>query len=279
LKISTSILNEWNHLKIGVVGCGHLGQAIVELFITHGFSKNNIYLSYHGSPSTYKQLRQKGLTGCITDNVRLFNKADLIIVTVKPNDMVDLMDLTVSKGSAIVSCAAGATTATLEGLFHQKVIRMMVSGPDTISAGKGIAAIYPDDRFVGRLLNETGLRLFKLTCENDLNVFTAGVCLPGILLRCHDEEKIQNAITEMEQDYPWFPKLFSWSKTVLPVLTSEQDKQAYIAKMITAGGVTEAIMNRLQSGEDLLTALKSGIMRSQSISEEISHLINDRRHV
>ncbi|MFT8391409.1 MAG: NAD(P)-binding domain-containing protein [Sporolactobacillus sp.] len=277
--MTTILSDELNNLKIGVVGCGHLGQALVELFLTHGWSKDALYLSYHGNPATYQQLKEKGWADCISDNDQLVREADLIFVTVRPVDMVDLMALPIPQKTVVVSCAAGATGKTLEAIFNRKVSRMMVSGPDTLLAGKGVAALYPNEPLVGSLLKKLGLAFVQITSESDINVLTAGVCLPGILLACSDEGEIKSAIAEMAQDYPWFSGLYVWAKEVLPVNLSKTEQQAYLAKMITTGGVTEAIMTSLKSGDDLLRALRHGIKRSQAIAEEVNQLLTVRRQM
>ena len=50
----------------------------------------------------------------------------------------------------------------------------------------------------------------------------------------------------------------------------DSEKQEYLLKMATKGGVTEAIVNSLQAGASLFTALNKGITRSQQIAEEIA---------
>jgi pyrroline-5-carboxylate reductase len=270
-KMNLSALTELNNTKIGIVGCGHLGQAIATSLLMHGFNKNNIYVSYHGNPATYKQLVKKGLANCILDNKRLFSEADFVFITVRPQDVIDLSKLTVPKKVKIISCVAGLSTGTLKKIFNRTIMRMMVSGPDTIVKGKGIAMLYPNDHLAEQILTGMiGLRLFKVTHESDLNAFTAGVCLPGLLLTYTDEKEIQYAITKLTQQYPWFRDVYLWSKTVLPVFSSASEKQEYLLKMATKGGVTEAIVNSLQAGAPLFTALNKGITRSQQLAEEVA---------
>lgn len=260
--------------KIGIIGCGRLGQAITESLIHHGFSKHNIFISYRGNPATYKHLEKLGLASCISENEQIFIEADLIFITVRPQDVIHLSDIPLSKNIRLISCVAGLSIKMLKRVFNRTIFRMMISGPDTIVSNKGVAALYPYDRFVGNLINQMSMTLFKLSNENDLNMFTAGVCLPAALLLEDNEKNIQNALNELQIDFAWFSKLYTWSKGVLPVLATEREKNDYIAKMVTEGGVTEAIINSLKDGELFLSALRRGMNRSQEISEEIGHLIN-----
>lgn len=79
-----------NNIKIGIVGCGHLGQAIAESLINHKFHKENILISYKNNTSTYKKITQLGLNSCISENEKIFNEADVIFITVKPQDIMIL---------------------------------------------------------------------------------------------------------------------------------------------------------------------------------------------
>ncbi|EST11600.1 pyrroline-5-carboxylate reductase family protein [Sporolactobacillus laevolacticus] len=269
-------LYDLKNSKIGIVGCGHLGQAITESLINHGFSKHNIFISYRGNPATYKHLEKLGLASCISENEQIFTEVDLIFITVRPQDVIHLKNIPVSKNIRIISCVAGLTTQMLKKIFNRETFRMMVSGPDTLVSEKGVAAIYPYNRFVSNLISQMSLTLFKLSNENDLNMFTAGVCLPAALLQEDNDKNIHDAVNELEKDYAWFLELYTWSKGVIPVLATEREreKNEYIAKMVTEGGVTEAIINSLKDGELFITALRRGMNRSQEISKEIGHLIN-----
>ena len=100
-----------------------------------------------------------------------------------------------------------------------------------------------------------------------MHVFTVGICLPAALLASGDvEDAIEEACRCLSQDYPDFPEICSWARDVLPEFEKEEDKKAYICKMATRGGITEAMVKRLERGEDLLLALKQGIKRSREIS-------------
>ncbi len=60
---------------------------------------------------------------------------------------------------------------------------MMFSGPDTIASGKGVAAIYPEHEHLKLLLRCIKLTHIRTMTENDLDIFTAGVCMPAALLK------------------------------------------------------------------------------------------------
>ncbi|WP_378956141.1 pyrroline-5-carboxylate reductase family protein [Pelosinus sp. sgz500959] len=271
--MSSHDLNIFNRIKIGIIGCGHLGQAILESLINHGFQKENLFISYRGNPSTYEKIEKMRLTMCISKNEKVFNEADVIFITTKPQDVISLKEIPISPNKLIVSCLAGLSVEILKNIFKTDICRMMLSGPDTIVAEKGVATIYPYNELVGRILSKMNLRIFEISHEKDVDIFTAGVCLPAALLQEDNEVIIKEAIHEIEQEWARFLDLYEWAKIILPSFATEDEKVEYIARMITKGGVTEAIIDSLKSGELFVTALRKGITRSKEISRQISNSI------
>jgi pyrroline-5-carboxylate reductase len=261
-------------IKIGIVGCGHLGQAMLEALLSHGFIKENIYISYTGNPSTFKKLEKLEITICLSENEKIFNEADIIFLTVRPQDVKRLQGISISKNTIVVSCLAGVPIELLKDIFNAKIFRMMVSGPNTIVSEKGIATVYPYNELVSCTLKKMSLHIFEVLNEIDLDIFTTGVCLPAALLLEDNVADIDKAVNEIGEDYAGFLDIYEWAKGVLPTFYTESEKIEYISKMITKGGVTEAIINSIKSGETFITALRKGISRSQEISQEISHSIS-----
>ncbi len=267
-KLDSDIIN---HMKIGIVGCGHLGQAILESLINHGFHQENLFISYKGNSATYEKIAKLGLTICISENERIFNETDVIFVTTKPQDVISLKEIFVSQNTLVVSCLAGVSIEILKKIFKTDICRMMLSGPDTISAEKGVATVYPYNELVSFILNKMNLCILEIPNERYMDIFTTGVCLPAALLQEDNEVTIKEAINEIEKDWASFLDLYEWAKKILPSFTTESQKNEYITRMITKGGVTEAIIDSLKSGELFITALRKGIIRSKEISLEINN--------
>ncbi|MDP4110284.1 MAG: NAD(P)-binding domain-containing protein, partial [Bacillota bacterium] len=238
---------DFQNLKIGVIGCGHMGRAIALSLARHGFPKQNLLISYRGNPSTYAEIEKDGLLSCLSENQRIFGEAGMIFLTVKPQDM-PLLGGALHSGALVVSCAAGLPIELLEKIFHAETCRMMLSGPETVLGGRGVAAVYPSKDIVLQLLSFIDLRIFEVSSENDLDIFTAGVCLPAALLKTGDKQKAHDAVVELGKEYPMFPKLYEWAERVLPTFSSDAQKEEYIKKMQTKGGITETIIRSLETG-------------------------------
>ena len=93
--------------KIGILGCGHLGRAIAQALLDRGLEKKNLLVSYRGDPLTAQKLEEMGLGECAVSNRRLFEEADIALITVRPIDVLALKDTAAAGKALVVSCMAG----------------------------------------------------------------------------------------------------------------------------------------------------------------------------
>lgn len=100
-----------------------------------------------------------------------------------------------------------------------------------------------------------------------MHIFTAGVGLPAALLIANKKGlNTEDLIEIIEKEYSDFREIYNWAKNILPDFDSEKDQTKYLEHMSTKGGITEAIVNSLNSGDTFLDSLKKGIARSKEIS-------------
>lgn len=252
---------------IGIIGAGFLGRTLAETFIEHGFPKEKLMISYGGRPSTFESIKKASLIGNITDNKVICQKSTIIFIAIKPQSLKELKDLPFTSSSLVVSCMAGISLASLEGALGIDMFRIMTSGPDTIKGKKGIVAVYPQNDSLTNILSFLSLRVHELHDEENMHVFTVGVCLPAALLIANKKGiNIEDSIETIEKEYCDFREIYNWVKNVLPVFDSEKAQTDYIEHMSTKGGITEAIVNSLNSGDTFLDSLRKGISRSKEIS-------------
>lgn len=262
-----------NRLKIGIVGCGHLGQSIAQSLLKHGLERENLLISSRGSQKTLGNLEAAGLLQNLTTNQMIFEQAGIVLITIRPQDILELKNIVILKKPLIVSCMAGVSIDFIHSVLDTPVYRMMFSGPDTIAQNNGVASMYPEHDSLKQLLQGINLEYVECTSEKDLDVFTAGVCLPAALLKIKQVD-IQSSLHAIQSEYPLFTELYRWAANVLPDLKTDVEKNQYIEKMITKGGVTEAIINSLSNGESFETALRNGVERTREISKEIQASIH-----
>jgi pyrroline-5-carboxylate reductase len=252
---------------IGIIGCGHLGRTLAEELIVHGLPRERLMISYGGSASTLESIKQAGLLENISDNEEICRKANIIFIAVRPQAIVGLKGLSFPKDALVVSCMAGVSTASLKVALGIDVCRIMPSGPATIKEKKGIAAVHPRNDNLIDILSHMGLKVFELSDEEMMHAFTVGVCLPAALLVAGEMEADADLAAEIiENEYPGFEEIYTWAKGVLPEFDSDEERDGYVKKMSTKGGITEAIVDGLNSGSTFLAALRMGIARSREIS-------------
>ncbi len=255
--------------QIGIIGCGHLGQTLAQVLLDNHFPKENLKVSYGGSSTTLENIRKSGLFENITDNDQLCKKSDMIFIALKSQNFKELKKLVFPKRVVVVSCMAGIAINSFQSVLGIDVFRIMPSGPDTILKKKGIVALFPYQELLGRFLFEMGFKVYQVRREEDLHTFTAGVCLPAALLAAKElDGTIDRTILEIEKDYPDFGTIYQWAMDILPDFETEAEKDEYIRKMTTKGGITECMIDSIYKNEGFLRALRKGIARSKAISEQ-----------
>ena len=259
--------------KIGIIGCGHLGQALASALLRHGFDKSNLRVSFRGNPATYERLETQGLSACLVANDVLMAESDVIFIMIKPQDILQLKGAFSSSKAQIISCMAAISTDLLSKILGTKVLRMMLSGPDTVMSGRGVGTVYPGDEYLERLLAAIHVRLIKISSEKEMEVFTTGVCIPAALVQTGNSGEEQKAIERISTKYPLMSAFYEWAVKVAPQIENPSDKETYIAKMTTKAGITDAIIKSLRRGESLDVALQNGINRSEEISLEIQQAL------
>lgn len=265
--MTETVANPSEERTIGIIGCGHLGRSLARGLIDSGFLQERLLVSHGGSPATLEEIRKAGLHRNLSTNPEICRRADIIILAVRPQSFQTLGELSIPSGTLAVSCMAGISTAALKAKLGIDCVRIMPSGPDTIAAGKGIAAVYPKNDEVAALLSGMGLKFFCLDDEEMMHIFTAGVCLTAALLVAREKGlDAKPAVEAVKQDFPPFEEIYAWALDALPNLSSDEEEEKYINRMCTKGGITEAIVQSLHRRSSLLEALHDGIKRSKEIS-------------
>ena len=127
--------------KIGFVGCGNMGSAILGGILEAGIvDKADVLVSCRSEESKNRIAEEFGVT--ITDNREVAEKSDVIFLAVKPNifDVVipEIKDaIPVNKTPLIISIAAGMTIDRIGEMFDRdiKLIRSMPNTPALVGAG------------------------------------------------------------------------------------------------------------------------------------------------
>lgn len=133
--------------KIGFIGCGNMGEAILGGIVSSGLlSGNNIWVS-ELNDAKLKELKEKYGVNTTEIGQEVVKNSDIIIIAVKPNIypavLEDIKEL-INDSKTIVTIAAGVTIASVEDILgsDKKIIRTMPNTPALV--GEGMASISPN---------------------------------------------------------------------------------------------------------------------------------------
>lgn len=163
------------HFKIGVFGCGNMGQALV-LAISAQFPTAEFFL-FTPSFISARALADKVKGVALKDSIDMPIDLDWYIIAFKPQSLSEF-NYNFKPSSKILSVLAGVGTSKLISKFNvKKVARLMPNTPSAI--GEGANLLFLNENFIASeseelssLLSSTG-SIFSMKTENDLDLTTA----------------------------------------------------------------------------------------------------------
>ena len=167
--------------KIGFIGCGNMGSAIVGGLIKSNFqSADDIIISTRTEKSADK-LKDELKVNVTTDNKVVAKQADILFLAVKPNlykKVVEEIKEELTTDKLIITIAAGITIKDIEYWLGEgyRIVRTMPNTPALV--GKAMSAICCNSKvtkdelqFVMNMYNSFG-ECVELA-EKDFHAFTA----------------------------------------------------------------------------------------------------------
>ena len=134
--------------KVGFIGCGKMGQAMIAGLLKKGeMEKNNILVSAK-TEATLKKVQETLQVQTTSSNKEIGKWADIIILAVKPDlhkEVIEEIKAEITPETIVVTIAAGITLQYLEQAFETplKVIRAMPNTPSLV--GEGMTALCFND--------------------------------------------------------------------------------------------------------------------------------------
>jgi pyrroline-5-carboxylate reductase len=147
--------------KVGLVGTGIIGEALIEVLLRSGLSKESLFIAEKG-----EERRDEIITRFGVSEIKDYGSLDAILLAVKPQDfMATLGSISESLSSSplIVSFAAGIKIKLIEEKLGKssRVIRVMPNTPMVM--GRGMSAISlggtatsDDQEWVSEFLSKAG---------------------------------------------------------------------------------------------------------------------------
>ena len=255
--------------KIGMVGFGHLGSSIAGALIKGGLDKSNLFVSYGGNKETGRKISAMRLKSCITNTENLMKNSDIIILAARPQNIGEFAQNHVRKDALIISFMAALPLSILNSYFDCSVSRAMCSGPETISGGRGVCTLLPADSSVRDLLKLCNIRELYVKSEEEIDAFTAGICIPPILMNIEiDKRERIRALNDMVLQYPIYSELTCWIEDEI-THTPSLCRKSSLENVSTKGGISEAMVSSLINGSSFLSAVERGVERCAEIRSDI----------
>ncbi len=139
--------------RIGVIGAGIMGRALISGMLENGLSKDRVWATVKTESSRRKAEDILGMP-VHTDIGPLVAGTDVIIVAVKPHTVPEVLERVVETGdlspdTLVVCIAAGVTTEDVEDALgtSNPVVRAMPNTPCQVR--KGVTVLSPGSRATG----------------------------------------------------------------------------------------------------------------------------------
>jgi pyrroline-5-carboxylate reductase len=155
--------------KIGIIGAGKIGSAIVRGIIRAGLVGKDQVMASDVSDGLRQSIENEIGIAVTPENGRVCDFADSVILAVKPeivDSVVKEVAKKVGKAKLLVSVAAGVPLARLEANLAEgaRVVRVMPNIPCIVGAGaagyaRGTHATAKDMEAVGLILNSFGIAM------------------------------------------------------------------------------------------------------------------------
>jgi pyrroline-5-carboxylate reductase len=265
-------------LTIGFIGAGNMAEAIIRGLLERRVVHSRQLIASDPSGNRRALVENQFSVEATTDNRELLDRADVIILAVKPQVMGEVLRPLADffrPDQLVISIAAGLTTATLDALCGHRpaIVRIMPNTPALI--GKGISAICSGPR----------ARDEHLVLANTL---FASV---GATLRVNESE--MDAVTAISGSGPAY--VFYWMEAMLEAAKelgfspsvarqlvyetlagsaalahfSSESPDVLRARVTSKGGTTEAAVRTLDDGgvrSAVVRAIHAAAERSRELS-------------
>ena len=244
--------------KVGLIGCGAMGSALIE-----GFSKvisgQNIFLYDVNEQSSQKLASKLQANVCTNPSDLVSKNCDYIILAVKPyivkDALANLFSETTNWNGTIVSVAAGVSLQDLELCLPENIngvsfIRLM---PNTAClVGQGMIGLSCSDAIdvntienVTTLLKTTGL--VERVPENQLDAVTAlsgsGIAYGFMFIEALADAGVQFGMTR-KQAYIYAAQMLKGASSM--VLETETHPAVLKDQVCSPGGITIAALQTLE---------------------------------
>ncbi len=269
-----------NDKKIGMIGTGNMGNALIDGLIRSGAAQAENIICSDASERQLDPIREKYRVTTTTDNTAVVKGSDIIIYAIKPQIMATVLKETadfLDMSKLIISIAAGVPLAAIESLLGKdlRLIRVMPNvavavreGATAIAAGGH--ATDEDIQLAMAIFNSVGKSVFLK--ENYLMDAITGLSGSGpayifMIVDALADAGVKVGLSRKEA-------LFLASQTILGAAKLLLETKAHPGELkdsvTSPGGTAIAGLHTLEKGglrTTLINAVEAATNRSKELGE------------
>ncbi len=128
-------------MKLGVIGCGKMGSALLEGILNNNIVSPGQVLVYDTYPEAIDRLVNELQVKAATSNDEVVSECDSVLLCVKPQGLLEMLEsLEGTSNHLLISIAAGIRITNIEAAVgnRHRIIRVMPNTPALV--GKGASA-------------------------------------------------------------------------------------------------------------------------------------------
>jgi pyrroline-5-carboxylate reductase len=133
-----------NQKKIGMIGIGNMGTALIDGLILSGAAQAENIICSDASDRQLASIGEKYPVKTTTDNIEVVTAADIVIYAIKPQIMATVLKETadhIDMSKLIISIAAGVPLAAIESLLDKDLRLIRVMPNVAVAVREGATAI------------------------------------------------------------------------------------------------------------------------------------------
>ncbi len=251
-------MDKLENKKLAIIGSGHIAQALVSGLISGGVINPRCITISNPSGLNLKMIRRKFGVNIIKNNLTAVARADWVFLAIKPfvvkKVLTELHNHINDK--LMISLAAGVSLKLLKSYApgsDAQFIRVMPNisiahneGVIDIFTARGIRSI--EEATLRKVIRSLGY-LLETKRENDLDTLTlVSACGPAVVSRFIEMVVNYGVNAGFSQRTAREVALQTFMGTLAYLHKSKRSPSAMTQMVATKGGVTEAILGKLEEG-------------------------------
>jgi len=276
--------------KIGFIGAGNMGEAIINGVIKSGLCEPTEIWASDVRQARLHQLKDTYKINITDENLQILDKADIVILAVKPQDMDEVLQYiagsfpgTIKGVKLFISIAAGFPIKRIEKHLYASldenskgllpIVRVMPNTPALVLAGmagmSGNQYAKESDRNQARAILEAIGKVIEIE-EEDLDAVTAlSGSGPAYVFYVIESLVEAGAGLGLRPSHALNLTLETIKGSVRLLEETEEAAASLRKKVTSKGGTTEAalhVLDRHQVKKHLMDAVRAAARRSQELS-------------